>query len=145
MIASDHSPYVREEKATDENIFSCGSGMPGIETLRPLMIDAVNKKRMRLKRLVETTSVNPAKRFSLSQKGRIALNADADLAIIDMKKEHTLKNENMLTEQKITVFDGKKIKGAVETTIVRGKIVYDNGEFFVNKGYGEFIRGNKNS
>ena len=143
MIASDHSPYGRDEKdlsINHDNIFECGSGCPGIETLRPVMFNAVNKNRTNLKTLVKTTSINPARRFGIyPKKGTIAIGSDADLVIVDMKKKYKLKNENMYTKPKITVFDGMMIQGAVEKTIVRGDVVYDNGEFYVDKGYGEFI------
>ncbi|MBU7026153.1 MAG: allantoinase AllB [Theionarchaea archaeon] len=139
MVASDHSPYSHHEKESD-NIFECGSGTPGVETLLPVMLDAVNKERIKLNRLVETTSRTPAKRFGIyPQKGVIAVNADADLVIVNMKKEYTIKNENMFTKSKVTVFDGMKVQGVIEKTLVRGTIVYDNGEFHVKKGYGAFI------
>lgn len=139
MVASDHSPYGHHEKSS-ETIFECSSGTPGVETLLPIMLNAVNKKRTTLNRLVETTSLTPAKRFGIyPRKGVIAVNADADVVIVNMKKEYTIKNENMFSKPKITVFDGMKVQGMIEKTIVRGSIVYDNGEFHVKKGYGEFI------
>ena len=144
MVASDHSPYRYSEKGND-NIFECGSGTPGVETLLPVMLDAVNKNRIPLERLVKTTSVNAAKRFGIyPEKGVIAVNADADLVIVDMGKEYTIKNENMFTKPKITVFDRMKIKGVIEKTIVRGTIIYDNGEFCVKKGYGQAVKPERN-
>lgn len=143
MIASDHSPYSDEEKdmsLKENNYFECGSGMTGLEIILPLMLDAVNKKRTTLKRVVETTSKIPAKRFGIyPRKGTISLNSDADLVIIDMQKDYTLKSENMFTKPKITVFDGKNLRGAIEKTLVRGNLVFDRGDFYVEKGYGEFI------
>jgi len=143
IIASDHSPYTHEEKNTDKRkneIFDVGSGTPGIETMYPLMIDAVNKKKISMKKLVDLLSSNPAKRFGLyPRKGIISLNADADLIIIDGKKEYILKNEDMFTKQKITIFDGKKLQGKIEKTIVRGNVVYDEEQFLAVKGFGKFI------
>lgn len=143
MIASDHSPYSDNEKDVSQkngNYFEVGSGTTGLETILPLMIDAVNKKKTSLKRLVESTSETPAKRFGLyPRKGNITLGADADLVIIDMQKEYTLKSENLFTKPQITVFDGMKLKGAIEKTLVRGNVVYDSGDFHVKNGYGEFI------
>ena len=138
MVASDHSPYEYHEKQS-ETIFECGSGTPGVETLLPVLLDAVNKNRITLKKLVEVTARNPARRFGLHQKGVIAVDADADLVMVDMKKKYTIKNENMFTKPGITVFDGMEVQGAVEKTLVRGTVVYDNGEFCVEKGYGEFL------
>ncbi len=146
FVASDHSPYSHEEKdvkAKDNNFFECGSGTPTLETMLPVMLDAVNKKRLSLSRLVDAIATRPAKRFGLyPRKGEIQVGADADLVIIDMKKEYTLRNEDMYTKSKITVFDGMKIQGKVEQTIVRGKVVFDKGKFPVKKGSGEYITPN---
>ncbi|MFX0211671.1 MAG: dihydroorotase family protein [Candidatus Hodarchaeota archaeon] len=143
MIASDHSPYSSDEKDVSQkegNFFEIGSGTTGLETLLPLMLDAFNKKKISLSRLVESTSTTPAKRFGLfPRKGTIALGADADFVIIDLQKEFTLKSENLFTKPKVTVFDGFKLKGLIEKTLVRGNIVFDNGEFNVEQGYGEFL------
>jgi dihydropyrimidinase/allantoinase len=139
MVASDHSPYGHHEKE-GTTIFECSSGTPGVETLRPVLLDAVCNQRLSLKRLVETTARTPAQRFGLyPKKGVIAVNADADLVIVDMKKTYTLKNENMFTKPHITVFHGRVIQGAIEKTMVRGSVVYDEGEFCVTKGYGTFV------
>jgi len=147
FIASDHSPYSHEEKdvkSKNNNFFECGSGTPTLETMLPVMLDAVNKKRLSLNRLVEAISITPAKRFGLyPRKGVIEVGADADLAIIDMQKEYTLRNEDMFTKSKITVFDGMEIQGKIERTIVRGKVVFDNGKFLVKKNYGEYITPNR--
>ncbi len=143
MIASDHSPYSDDEKDVslkDNNFFECGSGMTGLDTIIPLMLDAVNKQKTTLLRLVESTSSSPARRFGIyPRKGAIALGADADLVIVDMHKEYTLKNEDLFTKPKISVFDGMKLKGAIEKTLVRGKVVYDGGDFHVEQGYGKFL------
>ena len=143
MIASDHSPYSDDEKDVIQkngNYFEVGSGTTGLETLLHLMLDAVNKKKTTLQRVVESTSATPAKRFGIyPRKGTISLGADADLVIIDMKKEHILENENLFTKPKITIFDGRKLRGKIETTLVRGSVVYDSGGFNVDNGYGEFI------
>ena len=143
IIASDHSPYSHDEKDMkdkENGIFAVGSGTPGLETMIPLLLDAVNKRKLSLQRFVEVTSSAPAKRFSIyPRKGTISLNADADLIIIDMKKEYTLKNEDMLTKQKITIFDGWKLQGRIEQTIIRGEVVYKKGYFLTQKGSGTFI------
>ncbi|MHA1125144.1 MAG: dihydroorotase [Candidatus Heimdallarchaeota archaeon] len=146
LIASDHSPYSHEEKdmkSKNNNIFECGSGTPGLETMLPMMLDAVNKQKITLAKLIEVISLKPAKRFGLyPRKGIIQVGADADLIIIDMNKEYTLKSENMYTKSKITVFNDWKVKGAIEKTIVRGRTVFDNGKFLVEKGYGEYLTPN---
>ncbi|NHJ47293.1 MAG: amidohydrolase family protein [Asgard group archaeon] len=143
FVASDHSPYSHEEKdmkSKKNNIFECGSGTPALETMLPVLLDAVNNNKLTLHKLVEVISINPAKRFGLHpRKGTIQVGSDADLVIIDMNKEYMLKNEDMYTKSKITVFDGMKIKGKIEKTIVRGNVVFDNGSFKVKEGYGKYI------
>ncbi|MFX1512826.1 MAG: dihydroorotase family protein [Promethearchaeota archaeon] len=142
IIASDHSPYSDEEKALgeDNNFFRVGSGTTGIETILPLMLDAINKGKTTLKRLVESTSSTPAKRFGLyPQKGTITLGSDADLMIVDMQEEYTLRNEDLFTLPKITVFNGRRLKGRVVKTLVRGKLIYDEGEILGREGYGKSI------
>ncbi len=143
LIASDHSPYSHEEKdmkSKNNNIFECGSGTPVLETMLPMMLDAVNKQKITLAKLIDVISLNPAKRFGLyPRKGIIQVGADADLVIVDMNKEYTLKSENMYTKTKITVFNERKIKGAIEKTIVRGRTVFDNGKFCVEKGFGVYL------
>jgi dihydroorotase (multifunctional complex type) len=143
FVASDHSPYSHEEKNVknkNNNIFDCGSGTPGLETMMPVMLNAVSKQEITLEQLIEVLSLKPAKRFGLyPRKGTIQVGSDADLVIIDMNKEYTLKNENMYTKSKITVFDDWKIKGLIEKTIVRGRIVFDNGKFCVEKGFGKHL------
>jgi dihydroorotase-like cyclic amidohydrolase len=143
MIASDHSPYHPDEKniaLKNNNIFECGSGTPGVETMMPVMLDALNKNRISLERLVCVTSKNPAMRFGLyPRKGTIAINSDADLLVLNMKEEYVLKNERMFTKPKVTIFNGMKVRGSIEKTIIRGAVVYDSGKFCVKEGYGNFI------
>ncbi len=143
MVASDHSPYTFEEKDISNNangFFGAGSGTPGSETMLPLLLNAVNGKLLSLQRFVEVTSSSPAKRFGIyPRKGLIGQNSEADLIIVDMNTEYTLKNEDMFTKQKITIFDGWKLKGRIEKTIVRGEVVYDDGYFLSDFGTGDFI------
>jgi allantoinase len=143
FVASDHSPYSLAEKdltAKENNIFAIGSGTPGLETMFPVMLDAVNKSKLPLARLVEVLATGPAKRFGLfPRKGTIAVGSDADLVIVDMNKECTLKSENMYTKSKITVFDGRTVKGKIEQTLVRGKVIFANDTITAEAGYGQFI------
>ncbi len=142
MIASDHSPYSDEEKQLGDNnsYFEVGSGTTGIETSFPLMLDACNNGRLPFKKLVELMSTNPAKRFGLfPRKGTIALNTDADLIIIDLKKKYQLKNENLFANPKISIFHGRELRGKVEKTLVRGNIVYDQGVILERRGTGKLL------
>ncbi len=134
IIATDHAPHTREEK--EQGYWEAPSGMPGLQTMLPLMLDAVNKGRLTLQQLVRLTSENPAAVFGVKGKGRIAAGYDADITIVDMHKEKTIKNEDMLTKCGWTPFDGWKVKGAVAATIVNGKIIYGSGQIT-----GEKIKG----
>jgi len=146
FVASDHSPYNFAEKdisKKEAGIFGVGSGNPGIETMLPLLLDAVNRNLLSLQTFVEVTSLNPAKRFGLyPNKGLIAVNSDADLFIVDMKEDYILKNENTFTKQKVTIFDGWSIKGKITKTLVRGNTVYDQGLFPETPGSGDFVTPN---
>ncbi|MEW6329304.1 MAG: dihydroorotase family protein, partial [Candidatus Micrarchaeota archaeon] len=84
IVASDHAPHTREEK--EKNYRAAPSGVPGVETTLPLLLDAANKKRMTLARIVQMTSSNPARIFNLKSKGALAAGKDADLVLVDLKK-----------------------------------------------------------
>jgi len=142
VLASDHAPYTKEEKERGwENIFDAPSGGVVIETTLPLMLDAVNRDMISLERLVEVFSTNPAMMNGLyPKKGDIVLGADADLVVADMGKPFHIRGEDLQTIQKITPYEGMKGKGAPVMTMVRGEIVYEEGQVVGKPGYGEFQR-----
>src|SRR5690606_13106859 len=88
VLGSDHAPHTREEK--DHAYPASHSGMTGVQTLLPIMLDHVNAGRLTLARLVDLTSHGPQRLFSIRGKGRIALGYDADFAIVDLKREETI-------------------------------------------------------
>ncbi|MBU6997872.1 MAG: dihydroorotase [Theionarchaea archaeon] len=139
MVASDHSPYAHHEKSSD-NIFQCASGTPGIQTMLPLLIDAYTHRRLTLVQLANLTSTNPAKRFNLyPKKGVIAPGSDADLVLVNPRSQYTLTNQSIISKPALTIFNGRTLTGAIQTTILRGSIIYDNGAFTQKEGYGEFV------
>jgi allantoinase len=139
MVASDHSPYADYEKSSD-NIFECASGTPGIQTLVPLLIDAYIKHHLTLTQLVSLISANPAKRFNLyPRKGRIAVGSDADLILINPRAQYTLTNQSIISKPRLTIFNGRTLTGTIQTTILRGSIIYNDGTFTQKEGYGEFV------
>ena len=142
VLASDHAPYTKEEKERGwENIFDAPSGGVVIETTLPLMLDAVNRDMISLERMVEVFSTNPAMMNGLyPRKGDIVLGADADLVVADMGKPFHIRGEDLQTIQKITPYEGMKGKGAPVMTMVRGEIVYEDGQVVGKPGYGEFQR-----
>ncbi|MBI2176053.1 dihydroorotase [Candidatus Woesearchaeota archaeon] len=135
MVATDHAPHTREEKEKD--YWEAPSGMPGLQTMMPLMLDAVNKNRLSLQQLIKLTSGSPAVVFGIKNNGKIAVGMDANITLVDMKEEKTIKNEDMLTKCGWTPFNGWKVKGAVAATIVNGKIIYSSGQITDEKTKGK--------
>lgn len=123
-IGTDHAPHTIEEK----NQINYPFGVPGLETSLPLMLNAVNDKMISLKKVVELMSENPAKIFKIRNKGFIKGGYDADLTIVDMNLKKEVKNENLLTRCRWSPFKGKILKGWPVTTIVNGKIIYDDNK-----------------
>jgi dihydroorotase len=121
-IGSDHAPHTKKEKQKKEPPF----GVPGLETTLPLMLDAVNKKKLSLTQLVRLTSLNPAKIFGIKNKGLLKEGYDADLVIVDMNLEKKVENKKLFTKCKWSPFNGMKLKGWPVMTIVNGNIVYHN-------------------
>ncbi|MBR9691141.1 dihydroorotase family protein [Candidatus Woesearchaeota archaeon] len=124
-IGTDHAPHTIEEK--EQGYWKAPSGVPGIENALALMLDAVNKGKISLKKVEELMSTNPARIFDIKNKGKIKKGCDADLVIIDMDKKDEIQNEKQLTKCKWSPYDGKVLKGWSTVTIVGGNIVYDNG------------------
>ncbi|MEA2036776.1 MAG: amidohydrolase family protein [Nanoarchaeota archaeon] len=124
-IATDHAPHLKDEKLNEERY-----GLPGIETMLPLLLDAVNKDKLTLQQVIDLTSKNPAKIFRIKNKGLLKEGYDADLTVIDMNLEKEVKNDELLSRSKWSPFEGKVLKGWPLTTIVGGNIVYDNGNIF---------------
>ncbi len=121
IIGSDHSPHTLEEKA--QTYPKSPSGMPGVQTLVPIMLDHVNAGRLSLERFVDLTSHGPNRVFGLARKGRLAVGYDADLTIVDMKKERTIEDAWIASVSQWTAFDGKTVTGWPIGTIIRGRRV----------------------
>jgi allantoinase len=140
VLASDHAPYTKEEKEMGfKNIYDAPSGGVVIETTLPLMLDAVNNDKISLERLVEVFSTNPAMMNGLyPKKGDLMLGSDADIVIADMDMPFHIKGENLQTIQKITPYEDMKGKGMPVMTLVRGQIIYENGQVIGKPGYGTF-------
>lgn len=142
VLASDHAPYTKEEKERGwKDIFEAPSGGVAVETALPLMLDSVNRGLLKLERLVEASSTNPAKILGLyPRKGAIISGADADLVIVDMDRDFKIEGERLHSKQKVTAFDGYKGRGIPRTTIVKGSMVMEEGEVIGQPGFGEFLR-----
>lgn len=124
-VGSDHSPHTREEKSHPYP--KTHSGMPGVQTLLPLMLDHVHAGKLSLARLVDLTSAGPARIFGIAGKGRIAAGYDADLTVVDLKRRETITDQWMATRAGWTPYDGMSVTGWPVGTIVRGRRVMWDG------------------
>jgi dihydroorotase len=126
VLGSDHAPHTREEK--DHPYPGSHSGMTGVQTLVPIMLDHVNAGRLSLERFVDLTSHGPQRLFGVRGKGRIAVGYDADLTIVDLKRKQTITNAWIESRCGWTPFDGVTVRGWPAGTIVRGRRVMWDGE-----------------
>ncbi len=121
VIGSDHAPHTREEK--EKPYPESPSGMPGVQTLVPLLLDHVAAGRMTLARFVDLTSAGPQRIYDIAGKGRIALGYDADLTIVDLAARRRIENSWIVSKCGWTPFDGMTVTGWPIATIVRGHVV----------------------
>jgi dihydroorotase len=137
ILGSDHAPHTREEKLRPYP--ESPSGMTGVQTLVPIMLDHVNAGRMSLDRFVDMTSAGPHRLFGIARKGRIAVGYDADLTVVDLKRTATITNDWIKSKAGWTPYDGVAVTGWPVGTIVRGKTVMWEGEL-VTPAQGRPIR-----
>jgi dihydroorotase len=126
VIGSDHAPHTRDEKAKPYP--ESPSGMPGVQTLVPVMLTHVNSGKLSLQRFVDLTSAGPARVYDVAGKGRIACGYDADFTVVDLRREGVLEDAAMATRSGWTPFHGMRVKGLPVMTLVRGAVVMRDGE-----------------
>jgi dihydroorotase len=136
-LGSDHSPHTLREKA--EAYPNSPSGMPGVQTLVPIMLDHVNAGRLSLFRFVDLTSAGPARIFGIARKGRIAAGFDADLTLVDLRRAVTINNNWIASKAGWTPYQGDAVTGWPVGTVVRGRKVAWEGELTA-EGTGEPVR-----
>jgi dihydroorotase len=139
ILGSDHAPHTREEK--DHPYPQSHSGMTGVQTLVPIMLDHVAQGRLSLQRFVDMTSAGPARLFGMASKGRIAIGYDADLTIVDLGKIRTIRNDWIASRVGWTPYDGMSVTGWPIGTIIRGKRVMWEDEILM-PGQGEAVQFN---
>ena len=137
VLGSDHAPHTLEEKAKPYP--TSPSGMTGVQTLVPIMLNHVNEGRLTLQRFVDLTSHGPQRIFNLRNKGRIAEGYDADFTIVDMTRTETISNQWIESRCGWTPYDGVKVKGWPVGTFVRGHRAMWQGEI-ASKAFGEPVR-----
>jgi len=124
-IATDHAPHTIQEKNKPYGI--APSGMPGVETSLPLMLNQVNKGKITLQDIIKWMCENPAKIYQIKNKGFIKEGFDADIALVDLNKIKIIRAKNMQSKCGWSPFEGLEVKGWPIMTIVNGNIVYENG------------------
>jgi len=137
VIGSDHAPHTRDEKARPYP--ASPSGMPGVQTLVPVMLTHVAEGRLSIERFVDLTSHGANRIFGMADKGRLAKGFDADLTIVDLKARRTITHEAQANRAGWTPFDGFEAKGWPAATIIRGRIVMRDDEV-VAEGTGQPVR-----
>ena len=146
VVATDHCPFMWEQKKLGEHDFSkIPNGHPAIEHRMELLYsEGVNKNRITVNKFVEVTATNPAKIFGMfPRKGTIGIGADADLVIFDPDEKHVLSAKTHHMNVDYSAYEGWVVTGKVKTVILRGQVAIDNNKCLVNKGYGQYIRRNK--
>ncbi|MBA3449241.1 MAG: amidohydrolase family protein, partial [Pseudaminobacter sp.] len=133
---SDHAPHTLEEKA---KLYPASpSGMTGVQTLVPIMLDHVNAGRLTLERFVDLSSHGPQRLFGIAGKGRIAAGYDADFTIVDMKRRETITNAQAGSKAAWTPYNGRQVTGWPVGTIVRGNRVMWEAEI-LGAGQGRVV------
>ncbi len=126
VLGSDHAPHTLEEKA--KKYPASPSGMTGVQTLVPIMLDHVNAGRLTLERFVDLSSHGPQRIFGMARKGRIAAGYDADFTVVDLKRRETITNAQQGSKAGWTPYDGRQVTGWPVGTVIRGRRVMWEGE-----------------
>jgi dihydroorotase len=137
LVSTDHAPHTREEKEpgwTDG--WKAHTGTPSTQFYVPMFLDAACRGLLSLERVVELVSTAPARVFGLERKGRIEVGADADLAVVDLDAELEIRDEIVLSKIGWTPYAGRRVRGVVDTTLVRGRVVYREGQVVGAPGWG---------
>jgi len=137
VLGSDHAPHTKEEKAKPYP--ASPSGMPGVQTLVPLMLTHVAQGRLSLERFIDLTSAGAQRVFGTANKGRMAVSYDADLTLVDLKAKRVITHDQQASRCGWTPFDGVEATGWPMATIVRGRVVMQDGEL-IGAAHGRPVR-----
>jgi carbamoyl-phosphate synthase/aspartate carbamoyltransferase/dihydroorotase len=129
-FATDHAPHTLEEKDSENP----PPGFPGLETLLPLLLGAVDDGRLTMDDIIQKSVVTPRKIFHLPEQPGTWIE-------VDENTEYEIKAEDQFTRCGWTPFEGWKVKGKVRKVVLRGKVAFEDGKIVVGKGYGQNIRG----
>lgn len=138
-IATDHAPATRAQKEAGD-IWHVHFGLPGVETTLTMLLTAVNEGHLTLSRLVQVTAEMPARLYGLyPRKGTLQVGADADIVLVDLKKERTLRDEDIVSKAGWTPYAGRRVRGQVVATFVRGQQVAADGRPTGSPGWGQWL------
>jgi dihydropyrimidinase len=146
VVATDHCPFMWEQKKMGEKDFSkIPNGHPAVENRMELLFsEGVQKGRISLNKFVEVSSTNAAKIFGMyPRKGTIAVGSDADIVIMDPNEQHAISASTHHMNVDYSAYEGWQLKGKVKKVLLRGKLAIENNKCLVEKGFGQFIRRNK--
>lgn len=140
-ISTDHCPFQQSEKDWGLNDFrKIPNGCAGIENMYPFMLAAANAGRITFNKVVELCCSNTAALFGCTTKGSLDVGKDADIVIYDPEKDFTIQQTNMHSDVDHTIWEGVSLHGYPVQTYVRGTMVFDNGEFVGQRGFGKYLK-----
>jgi dihydroorotase len=125
VVGSDHAPHSREEKQAPYP--RSPSGMPGVQTLLPLLLDHMNAGKLSIERLVDLTSAGAQRIYNIAGKGRIAVGYDGDFTLVDLKARRTIEHDWLQSKCGWSPFEGKPITGWPMATVIRGHVAMRDG------------------
>jgi len=144
LVSTDHAPHLREEKEpgwTDG--WKAHTGTPSTQFYVPLLLDASHAGQISLERVVDMIATTPARTFGLANKGRLEVGADADIAIVDLDADFEITDDIVLSKCGWSPYAGRRLRGAIDTTISRGDVVYTDGRVTGTPGRGRHARPTK--
>lgn len=142
FVSTDHCPFSRAQKEAHKDDFTAvPNGMPGVETRLPILLtEGYWRQHVPLERIVELTSYNPARVFGLfPRKGTLQPGSDADLVVLDLEREWTLRHDELHMNVDWSPYEGWKCRGFPELVMRRGEIMYKSGEWIADSAHGQFI------
>ena len=143
-IATDHCPFKLEQKLWGKDDFrKIPNGCAGVENMYPYMLSKANEGKTTFETVVKVCSYNPARIFGCKDKGSIEVGKDADIVIFDPKKDVVISNSIMHSNTDYTIWEGVKCHGYIDSTYLRGRLVFKDGKFLGERGFGKFVKREK--
>jgi len=139
ILSSDHAPHTLEEKKA-KNVWDVKVGIPGLETMLPLMLTMVKNEKLSIAHLVRLLAEKPAEIFNLEGKGSVKDGNDADLVVVDLKRKFKIDSSKFHSKAKYSPFDGWSVEGKPVKTFVNGKLIMEEDEIVADAGSGKIIR-----